>query len=124
MSPGARPPISLAATRLRIARDRVEAAARPGHQAQARRGQDRLEEDVAQSRRRAEERGLPAHHVGDRGLSALDLGALRPGAVEREGLRVVVAVVLDAVAARDDLAGELRHVAVPASPMQKKLARA
>ena len=108
MSPAAQPAGEAPEDRLRVGGHGVEAAPRPADQAQVRAHQRRFEQRVAQPRGRAEELGDFAGDRADAVLGAPDLLRDRRRAKEREAHGVVLGVVLQAVALREDLARERR----------------
>lgn len=89
---------------LGIAVARVVAAARPGRQLQALARQHRLEEQVAQAGHGAHEARRAAGHLGHALLRLRHLLRQPARAIERKGVRVVLGVVLDLVAAPHDVA--------------------
>lgn len=87
--------------------DGVVAATGPRGEMEAATRQDGLEKQVADAGRSAEPGRPTTDQAGDRFLGSVDLARLGPRTVEAESVRMVVGVVLHAVPATGDLAGQL-----------------
>jgi hypothetical protein len=88
--------------------DRIESAACPACKPQSQARQHRLEEGAAQTRGRAEEsRALTSYRL-DGVLRTLDFGRNACRSQYREPVEMMLTVVLDRVAAADNLARQLR----------------
>src|SRR5579862_4662602 len=88
--------------------DRIESAARPAREPQSHAGQHRIEEGAAQTCRRAEEaRALTGNRL-DSVLRTLDFGRHACRAEYGKPVEVMLTVILDRMAAADNLTRQLR----------------
>ncbi len=88
--------------------DRIESAARPGCEPQSHSRQHRLEKGAAQTRGRAKEsRALTGYRL-DSGLRTLDFGRNCSRAEYGKPVQMMLTVILDRMAAADNLARQLR----------------
>jgi hypothetical protein len=88
--------------------DRIESAARPTCEPQSQASQHRLEEGAAQACRRAKESWALAGYRLDGVLRTLDFSRHPTRAQYRKPVKMMLTVILDRMAAADNLARQLR----------------